>query len=278
MRTSNKKFSGLILLSGLLTVVSAIAMLFALPHGAVVLADEGEEKTTYVLHDCDTTDGIKGLRHIDRDSFMQGSGCLYSINAPCSITASFKPVNSELLPAFEDAYLEFWLWIDDISNLGNDQCYFRLMNTLDVENYAISYRFNEAVSDISSGWNFMSFKLTDFTQVNPLKTFDYGKLSGFVVQAWPRWRPIAIRIDNVCITDKSSLDEMLGANVKPQTSKPADIELTVMREVYESDGDNAKNIVAIVLYALAGTAVIGTAAYAIVMSVCSNKKTKTEEQ
>ncbi|GHV00255.1 hypothetical protein FACS1894211_07190 [Clostridia bacterium] len=200
-----------------LCLALAAAVLLALPLSRGTARADGEAAggITYVLDECDTTDNFTNIRSIDRSNFVTGEGCVYNQGAVPTISAIFRDIDHAKLPPFNTAYLEMYIWIEDVAKVQEGQIELNSTGAFDI--YERMFVISRATIELDSGWNYVSLKLSDSNESDAGRSFDYSKLMGMRIYAVSKPNMTnAIRLDHIALTDTPQLDAVKKDDIHPQ--------------------------------------------------------------
>ena len=203
--------------------VILLSFLLCFSIGAMpAFAQEEEEGKTIVFDDCDIGNNMFA-QYVDTYNMIQGEGCVATNY--WGVVTYHMPVDFSSIPE-EDAYLEFYLYIDDLNLISgifvsfNSSC----MPIRNPDNQANDERHaeNEFYWDISGydyrrGWNYVSLKISDAEIAYGAPNFSAITQFRMVV-----WRPSSLeqsgltsylKLDYISVTDtpKTVSEEVLAA-------------------------------------------------------------------
>ena len=206
MKTMKKTIS-------LFAIFLIFSFLAVMPFSAdVVRADDA---TVCVLHDCDTTSFVRGTYFTDRTNFIQGNGCLFQRAQTVNLNLQFHLLDHSLLPDYENAYLEFYLWVENKSIMAN--CVIELNSSL-VDD--LNEKTTNILNRIGNGWNYISVRVRDLSGVGGV--FDYANLRAFRIysSASSAVEKVAIRLDYMIMTDRPNTIEKESIVSKSEPRSP----------------------------------------------------------
>jgi hypothetical protein len=209
--------------------VFAAAMLLVcfsgVPSG--VKADATDE-ITYVLDSCDNADYCITAGQGDKTNFVEGTGSLYTNNDAGRVTFVFGDIDYGALPPESSAYLEFYYWVEDAENIYLGQIELNSSGYADVNeiNYDLS-----ASSGLTTGWNFISVKLTQMKTEGP---FSYGKIYGLRIFMLPKkTNSFICRVDNIVLTNVSHAEQVAASGITAKSLPPVILNRVVSENVYK---------------------------------------------
>ena len=160
-------------------------------------------ETVYVLDSCDNASNCVTSKIADTSNYVEGSGCVYTNNEAGRITFEFRNIDYDALPRYSSAYLEFYYYVEDVSNISAGQIELTSSGYEDVNelNYDIGVN-----SGFKKGWNFVSIKLSSMNN----NGFSYNKLYGFRIFMLPARKDsfFVCRVDNIVISSVSHKEEV----------------------------------------------------------------------
>jgi hypothetical protein len=213
------------------TIAAALAALVAvMPQtgGSTVRAD-APAPIRYVLDSCDTPDNFTNVQSPDRTNFIEGTGCVYSSGSVPTISAIFRNVEHDKLPPFSKAYVEFYVYVEDVDNIYESQ--FELNSTGANDIFERSFSFSKTTAPIGNGWNFLSLKLDEFAETSPTNPFNYNELVGMRLYIVTKSGLNAVRLDDIVITDTPTIDAVRAAGIHPKSTAKPVIDLVVKDDV-----------------------------------------------
>ena len=175
---------------------------------------EEKTETTVVLDSCDTADNNLVNHYVDLSNYVEGTGSWYANNEAGRQTALLRDLDCSLLPDFDKAYLEFYYYVYDETNVSGGQIELTSSGFEDVEE--LHFEVNPKTVTLKNGWNFISIKLTDFVSDG---AFNYRKLCYFRFYMGPKKKnSFECNIDNIVITDTCHLDEVKNSGITAESS------------------------------------------------------------
>ena len=181
---------------GIVLYLLAVALLFT--SGVAVFADETPGKTC-VITTCDTADGFVEGTNMDRTSYVEGEGCVMNVNYNVGIFYSMIGLDRSSMPAYEDAWLEAFIYIDKPEAVTEGQ--FELLGTGISDMYENSLSFQ--AMELHAGWNHISHKIDNTNlewAVNVGGTFVYEEVKAFRLYFLSN-ETLTVRMDYVVFTD-----------------------------------------------------------------------------
>ncbi len=155
-----------------------------------------EEQKKVVLDNCDTFANQQTVKYVDYDEFVEGNGALRSLTSlNPTIKLSLNASVGEI--AFDNAYLNFYLYVDDViySN-GNAKITVLTAN---------GEYTSTVIRNAKNGWNFYSIKISDMQW----QSTDWNSIKGFEIQ-WNCFKSQGhtdvktdtfIRLDNLFVSE-----------------------------------------------------------------------------
>lgn len=187
-----------------------------IPTGADVAMPAGN---TFVVNTCDSADQW-GAVYVDKRNYVEGKGSIFDNSAVATVNAIFKNLDTSKLPAFEDAYLEMYVYIDDVERMslggGHGQIELNSSGVNDI--CEIFYDFNPEKIALKNGWNFISLKLSEFSPTDG--KFVYSKFMGMRVYSICTHGTNTLRVDNITITDAPKIDYIRAHGFTVHEEKP----------------------------------------------------------
>jgi len=160
-------------------------------------------EVVYVLDSCDNASNCVTSKISDTSNYVEGMGSMYSNNEAGRVTFEFKNVNYDALPRYSSAYLEFYYYVEDVTNIKAGQIELTSSGYEDVNelNYDIGVN-----SGFKNGWNFVSIKLSSMNN----NGFSYNKLFGFRIFMLPAKTDsfFVCRVDNIVLSSVSHKEEV----------------------------------------------------------------------
>lgn len=130
--------------------------------------------------------------------------------------AVFAPFDPAEMPAFEDAYLEMYIYIENLEYMTTDgQIELNSSGANDIKE--IYYPFTPDKIKLSAGWNFISLKLTDFIPTD--NKFVYQDLMGMRIYSVGSANN-SLRVDYITITDAPRIDYLRAHGFTAQSKLP----------------------------------------------------------
>lgn len=214
----------------IICLLCVIAAFISLSADNFSFAEEAVE-TTVVLDSCDTSDNNLVTHNVDRSNFVEGTGSWYANNEAGRQTALLRDLDASLLPDFDKAYLEFYYYVYDATNILGGQIELTSSGFEDVEE--LHFDVNPKTVTLTDGWNFVSIKLTDFENDG---TFDYRKLCYFRFYMGPSKKStFECNIDGIVITDKGHLDEVKENGITAKSTKVEKLSKITSRTLKRKD-------------------------------------------
>lgn len=217
-------------------IFTVAALLFLIGAGFPILGTTDEisaetDEIVYVLDDCDSTTQYLVSRYPDTTNYVQGTGSWYANNEAGRITARFLDLDTSLLPAFEEAYLEFYYYVYDATNINAGQIELSSSGYEDVEE--LSFDVTPKTMTLENGWNFVSVKLTDFKNDG---SFDYSRLSYFRFFMAPlNSGSFEANLDYLVLTNRCHLDEVAENGFTPMSTPWKKLDQVVSERVYRGE-------------------------------------------
>ena len=216
----------------LLSIVALLAVLLSFLAFSQTANAVTEEKTL-ILDECDSADNWANI-FVDTTNYITGKGSLYNRSVVANLNAVFRNLDTSKLPAFQNAYLEMYVYFSDVGNIsmggGHGQIELNSSGSNDIQE--IYHDFNPAKIALKDGWNFISLKLTDFSPTDG--KFVYSSLKGMRIYAISKnGNPNIIRLDNVVITDTPKYASILQNGFTAKSTPYYRIDMVVDETVYE---------------------------------------------
>ena len=277
---SRKRYFVTALLSLLLAVLPLIGIAF---QPASVSAAETEGKTV-VLDNCDSSLAFKGTSNlnVDTTNYITGTGSILSVNTLGTINAVFRNVDHASLPAFEDAYLEMYLYIGNVDNIATEGGALELTSSGVNDMDEISMAFTPTKIGMKTGWNYISLRLADFaaSSANPGGSFDYNNICGMRIFAFPKdySELLEIGVDEIIITDAPRIDTVREEGIEVKHSPHSSIEYKVRDDVAGMVTDGNPSVAAIVVGCIGGAVFVASVAYIVIITVKKRGKTNRESK
>ena len=180
---------------------------------------------TIVLDDCDTADKSTNITYPDTRNFIEGSACLFHSGPTITYNSVFQRFETSEMPAFEDAYLEMYIYIENTDLMTQDgQIELNSSGVNDMSE--IYFIFSTDKIRLQNGWNFISLKLSDFIPTDG--NFVYNELVGMRIYSVGT-ATNELRVDNITITDTPMIEYVRAHGFTAQNKLPFKID-TVQNE------------------------------------------------
>ena len=183
---------------------------------------------------------------MDATNYVTGTACVCETAPVPDFEAVFGTIDHSALPPFADAYLECYIYIDDLANIQESRISLNSSGIADINE--ISHGFIGSIN-LSNGWNYISLKLTDFynddgdydwsggSKGDLIDPFDYSQLLGFrfyliVAQAGTT---NTVRFDNIILTNTPKIDQVRAHGIYPKSTSPTTINMVVSDAVVNKD-------------------------------------------
>lgn len=182
------------------------------------------EELVYVLDSCDNASNCVTSKIADTSNYVEGIGSMYSNNEAGRVTFEFRDVDYSKLPKYSTAYLEFYYYIEDASNIGVGQIELNSSGYEDVNelNYDIGKQ-----SGFVNGWNFISIKLSSMNNAG----FSYGKIYGFRIFMLPaNGKTFICRVDHIVLSSVSHKTEVDRFGIASYSKKPVELQQKISKD------------------------------------------------
>lgn len=183
-------------------LITLIVVLLLTACTFIPVASTNAAEVVYVLDSCDNASDCITSKIADTSNYVEGTGSVYSNNEAGRVTFEFRNVDYAALPKYSSAYLEFYYYVEDVTNIKAGQIELTSSGYEDVNelNYDIGKN-----SGFVNGWNFVSIKLSSMKN----NGFSYKKIYGFRIFMRPENDESFIcRVDNIVLSSVSHKAEV----------------------------------------------------------------------
>lgn len=269
----NIRTAAVIVFALLLALCAGLGLLLGNKQAVSASAEKIEK--TVVLDDCDKSDAFTNIYTVNHTSYIKGTGSILAASPLGTINAVFQGIDYNNLPAYEDAYLEMYLYVGDADNItdgGALEITSSGINDVD----EITYIFTPQKIAMKSGWNYISLKLEDFqgSSGNVGGSFNYNKICGMRIFAFPKdgSKFLEIGVDEIILTDTPRFEEVKASGITVKGDKYPSMDYIVCGDTSaQLFGKGALTTTATVLIVIGSVLLLGAIGGAIYIIVKKRK-------